>query len=121
MNLPWSWTSVSFSSRTSAALAKNVLDDHAEAERSERLSCNEEQSIDGRDPARLQRHHPVDHSERNRKRVNDESNGTQSAEAQRALARDRVLLGRPAIQEVCHPDPHGEVKNVAHQDALKLR
>src|SRR5271157_2350593 len=98
------------------AFAEDALDDHAETEGGERFPRDEKQPVDGRDPARLQRHHPVDHSERNRERVDDESNGTHGAETQRALARNRVLLGGPAIQEVSHPDPDDEVNDIAHED-----
>src|SRR5450759_924648 len=102
------------------ALAEDALDDHGKAESGERFTRDEEQAVDGRDPARLQRHHPVDHSEGNRERVDDESNGAYGAETQRALALNRVLLGGPAIQEVGHPEPDGEVEDVAQQDAVEV-
>src|ERR1019366_8051094 len=60
------------------------------------------------------------HSKRNRERVDDESNGTDSAETQRALALDRVLLGGPAIQKVGYPEPDNEVEDVAQQDAVEV-
>src|ERR1035438_2573414 len=53
------------------ALAEDALDHHDEAEGGERFTRNEQQAVDGRDPARLQRHHPVDHSERNSEREHD--------------------------------------------------
>src|ERR1700733_7145220 len=102
------------------AFAEDPLDYYAETEGGKRLARNEDEAVDGRDPARLQRHHPIDHGKGDGERVDDESKSTHDAEAQRALTRYRVLFGRPAIQEVGHPVPQDEVEDGPRQDAVEV-
>src|SRR5579864_9404603 len=112
---------------------QNALDDHGEAEGGDQLSGYEQQAVDSRDPAGIERHDPVNGGKRNRERVEDDAGAADCFETEAVGAhRWRVLLSRPARQQVreeipdCEvnnrsPDEAGPVQVTAHHEAVVLQ
>ena len=101
---------------------KNGLDSHHEAQCRKHLSGEEDQRVDGRDPVRTERHHPVDSCERHAEPVQHEPGSAEHTEAPADVGSDRVVLfSRPAVQEINQHAPGGEIDDRADQKSAEIQ
>ena len=91
---------------------QNSLHHNHEAHCRQALTRDEDESVDGRNPMRVERHHPIDHCEGNRECIQDQTRRGDFAETRaQVLHRRRVLLGGPATQDESDAKPDGEINN----------
>ena len=96
---------------SSGAGARARRERDQERDGAERLSANDENAVDRREPVRLERHHPVERRERDRQPVR-RSPPPLSICIRRASARSpvRSCSKRPRVQEIRERVPAGEVE-----------
>ena len=95
--------------------------DDQERQRREPLPAQDQHAVDGREPVRLERHHPVERRERDREAVREEPAAAEHLHAARELLIGRpVLFERPGVEEVRQRVPDEEVDRGAGEEERRV-
>ena len=106
--------------RHGLVVEENAFDDHREAHGGQHFADEDDEAEDGRDPAGIERHDPVDRGEGDGEAVEDQPGSSDGLEALGVVGGAGAvgLLG-PLRQQEREQIPDGEIENCAIDEAVR--